>query len=96
MITNPDQIVKKGEELYQANKLDLEKNYLGKFVAINVETGELFISDTPETASKKAKDTHPGSVTFLTKIGPDRGVYTLRSFRGNSDNWNFSQGIASR
>jgi len=93
-ITSPEQIAKLGEEIYEKNKESLERDSMGKFLAINVETEALFIADTPEEASRKAKEANPDAVSFLTKIGPDRGIFTSRTCRGAHDSWPLSFGFA--
>ena len=88
-IQNPQEIIKKGEEIYQSKKAGLEKNYPGQYVAINVTTKDFFIDDTPEDASFKAKQAHPVEITYLTRIGEDRAVYHLRNRHSQNDNWLF-------
>ena len=67
---NPHEIARKGEEIYQTKfKEKLEKNYFGKFVAIEVDSGEYFVGDTLAAASDKAKKKFPGAVTYIKKIG---------------------------
>lgn len=84
---NPEQMAKQGEDLYSANKQALEDSHMGQYVAFHIETGEYFVAPTPEEASKKAKEKFPSSISYLTRIGPDRGVFTIRSQRGKSDFW---------
>lgn len=67
---NPNEIVRKGEEIYQKElKEKLEKNYLGKFVAIEVESKEYFLGETSVEASQKARKKYPDKVTYLMKVG---------------------------
>ena len=48
---------------------ELEKDYRNKFVAIEVNSGDYFISDTSVSATKKAREKYPDKVFFLGRIG---------------------------
>ena len=62
-------IGEKGRELFKKISEELERDYRGKFVAIEVESGDYFIGDTIIEADRKAKEGHPDKVFFLGKIG---------------------------
>lgn len=59
----------KGKKIYESKRESLIKNYPGKYVAINVDTGDLYIGNTSEEAMEKAKSQHPEHNPFVTKIG---------------------------
>lgn len=67
---NPAEIVRRGEEIYQ-NELreKLEKEYLGKFVAIEINSKNYFLGETQIEATEKARKKFPDKVTYLIKIG---------------------------
>ena len=79
-VLNPAMVAEMGEKIYQ-NKLKdkLEKDYLGKFAAIDVESEDHFVADTAEDALAKAKAKYPNKVFYLVKIG-SAGVFKLGSF----------------
>lgn len=67
---NPNEIARKGEEIYEKNLKDkIEKDYYGKFVAIEVETGKYFLGETLDEASNKAKKKYPDKINYIKKIG---------------------------
>lgn len=71
MVSNIDtrKIGGKGNEIFKKISKELEEDYRGKFVAIEVDSGDYFIGDTSIEASKKAKEEYPDKVFFLGKIG---------------------------
>lgn len=67
---NPAEIARKGEEIYEKKLKDkFEKDYFGKFVAIEVDSGEHFLGDTMIEASNRAKKKFPAKITYIKKIG---------------------------
>ena len=77
MITSIDEIAKRGQEIYETKlKGKLEKKSSGKYVAIDVETGEFFIGDTLEDAFQQAKKKYPTHIFHSVKIGSP-GVFTV-------------------
>lgn len=71
MVSNIDtrKIGGRGNEIFKKISKELEEDYRGKFVAIEVDSGDYFIGDTSIEASKKAKEEYPDKVFFLGKIG---------------------------
>ncbi len=61
-----------GEEIYNRKyRMDFERRFRGKFVAINTETEDAYVGDTAEDASAKAHAAHPRSINYLIHIGSD-------------------------
>ena len=71
-------IGEKGRELFKRISEELERDYRGKFAAIEVDSGEYFIGDTSVEADKKAREKYPGKVFYLGRIGFRAAV----SFKG--------------
>ena len=71
-------IGEKGRELFRTISPELEKEYWGKFMVIEVDSGEYFLGDTSVEADKKARAKYPGKVFFGGKIGYRAAV----SFKG--------------
>lgn len=71
-------IGEKGRELFKKISEELERDYRGKFVAIEVDSGDYFIGDTSVEANKKARGKYPGKVFYLGRIGFRAAV----SFKG--------------
>ena len=62
-------LIKKAEEIYLNLKKDTEPSQNGKYIAIEVESGEHFIADTREEAVKASKTKYPDRIPFTRKIG---------------------------
>ena len=79
----PEQIAEKGQKIYNEKlKTTLEASSQGKFVAIDVETGEYFISDTLIGALQEAKSKYPNKLFHTIKIGSE-GVFKMGSYAKN-------------
>ncbi len=66
---NKDQLVARGQEIYQRLKEQLESTHPGKIVAIEVESGEYFVGDSVVEAAKKARAKHPDRLFYFVKVG---------------------------
>lgn len=65
----PAEIAQKGTQIYQKIRKQIEKEYLGDFMAIEVESGKYFLGKTQMEAIEKAKKHFPAKVFYLMKIG---------------------------
>jgi len=73
----PKEIADKGRTIYNTKlRRKLEREAFGKFVAIDVDTEEYFISDRSEIAVDLAKKCRPKSRIYLHRIG-SAAAYTL-------------------
>jgi len=64
-----------GEEIYEENKADLEKSYLGKIIAIEVESREVAgVGESVEEAYATAVKRHPKSPFYFRRVGEDRAA----------------------
>ena len=64
-------LVKVGEEVYEENREEWERRYLGKIVAIEVESRRLAgIGDTLEEAYEEAVKRFPGKKFYFRRVGP--------------------------
>lgn len=75
---NIRKIGERGREIFKKISEELERDYRGKFVVIEVDSGDYFIGDTGVEASKKAREKYPDRVFFQGKIGYRAAV----SFKG--------------
>jgi len=57
-----------GEKVYELNKDHLEKDYMGKVVAL-CEKGVAGIGDSLEEVYKKAKEKYPNEVFYFRRVG---------------------------
>ena len=73
----PDQIANRGEEIYQQKlKTKYEPEHVGKFLAIEIESGEEFLGESLEEVFEKAKVKFPARLFHFIKIGFP-GVYSM-------------------
>jgi hypothetical protein len=73
-------ISQKGQRTFEALSHELEKEQFGRFIAIEVNTGEYFLGETGIEATRKAQAKHPGKIFFLGRIGY-RTAYTFKGRR---------------
>ncbi len=64
-------LIKKASEIYEGLKGELEPAQNGRFVAIEIESGEHFLGDSREEASAASRVKYPEKVTFTKKIGEE-------------------------
>ena len=64
-------LIELGERIYEENKTEWEKNYLGKIIAIEVESKSLAgVGDSLEEAYEEAIKKYPGKQFYFRKVGP--------------------------
>ena len=64
-------LVIKGEEVYEKNREKLEKVYLGKIVAIEIESGAIAgIGASLDEAYEVALEKYSGKKFYFRKVGP--------------------------
>jgi len=67
---NPEEIVKKGEEIYQRKfKTKYEPSFNGQFLVIEIESEEGFLGNTSVEALEKAREKYPQRLFYIKKIG---------------------------
>ncbi len=65
-----DEIVARGKNIYETQlKQILEPNYIGKFLVIDIETGEYEIDEDDMSAALKSYNKKPNAVHFEMQIG---------------------------
>jgi len=77
---NVREISTKGQRILEAVLEELEEEHFGRFIAIEVDSGEYFIGDTAIEATRKARVKHPSKVFFLGRIGYPT-AYTFKGRR---------------
>jgi hypothetical protein len=70
----------KGPKILESLPEELKKDHRGRFIAIEVESGEFYLGDTAIEATQKARAKHPDEVFFLGRIGY-RAAYTFKGHR---------------
>lgn len=66
----PGKLSEAGKRVYKERlQAILEPDHVGKFVAIEPETGRYFLGDTGVEALVAARDAMPDSLFFLARVG---------------------------
>jgi len=68
-----------GKRIYGELKETLDAEHKGKYLAIEVESGDYFLGETIEEAGEKARKQHPDKIFYLVRIGYP-GVFNLSTF----------------
>ena len=63
------EIAEKGSKIYEEIKSSYEPNDAGKFLAIEVGSGDAYKADTSGEAVEMARAAHPDTVFYVVKIG---------------------------
>ena len=73
LIKNADmqKIGDEGQKIYEEIKLKYEPAQNGKFLAIEVESKDVYLADSTVEAVATAKKEHPDKVFYVVKIGFD-------------------------
>ena len=89
---NNDDLIKKadiqkiaeaGAKIYETVKMQYEPAKNGKFLAIDIESKDTYISNTSSEAVELARKAHPNKVFYVVKIGFS-AAETLASLASNS------------
>ena len=78
---SPEETGRLGDEIYDKDIRPLvEADYHGKFVAIDVDTGDYAIADSVLAAAERLPSRHPDADAWLVRVGHP----TPRTFGGSS------------
>ena len=72
-----DEFVERGKKIYKRLRPKLERDYKGKVIAIEIESGEYVIGEDELDAAIKAKNKFPDKIFDFIRIGY-RTVHKLR------------------
>ncbi len=64
-----EKIAKEGAKIYEQIKGKYEPEENGKFLAIDIESRDVYFADTSAEAVDKARNNHPDEVFYVVKIG---------------------------
>lgn len=65
-----DVIVSRGEELYQRNiRAKVEADHKGRFLVVDIETGDYAIADEDLDATDRLLSKHPNALVYGLRIG---------------------------
>jgi len=87
---SPKAVADAGEQLYlEKYKAEYEQKYHGKFVAIDVNSGEATIADSPDQALEQAKAAHPDGIFHLIRVGFKSAFEIGFTYQNASSDWLF-------
>lgn len=66
---NTQDVIKRGHEIYESKKAELELGNNGKYITIEVNSGDYFIGNTREEAVSAARIKHPKVILYVRRIG---------------------------
>ncbi|MFQ6058206.1 MAG: hypothetical protein ACE5MB_04900 [Anaerolineae bacterium] len=69
ILVNKDEIVEKGQRIYETIKDKLEPEHKGEIVAIEPDTGDYFLGQSVIEAIEKGREKYPDSVFHVIRIG---------------------------
>ena len=65
-----DEVVRRGRALYEERiRAAVEPSHLGKFLALDIETGEYEIDTDELAAAARAQARNPNAVLYILRIG---------------------------
>jgi hypothetical protein len=69
---NPEEVARKGLDWYERKiKAEVEPEHVGKYLVINVETGEYELGDDYMETSNRAIARFPNDLRYAMRIGHD-------------------------
>ena len=77
LVSDTREVAAKGKAIYERLREELEKEHLGRFVAIEVESGEYFVGESLTEADAKAREKYPDRVFYVVRVGRP-AVYAYR------------------
>jgi hypothetical protein len=69
ILIDKDEIVEKGQRIYERIKDKLEPEHKGEIVAIEPDTGDYFLGQSVIEAIEKGRERYPDSVFHVIRIG---------------------------
>lgn len=67
--TDLAKIAREGSVIYERVRKDYETEHLGEFLAIEIESGKVYLAPNSADAMVAARAAHPEKVFYVVKIG---------------------------
>ena len=77
-------IAEEGSKIYEQIKATYDPKEKGKFLAIDIESKNVYLAETSAESLNVAKREHPQKVFYVVKIGFDAAETVARSFAVNN------------
>jgi hypothetical protein len=71
----PESIISRAKAIYKQQREQLESESAGKFVAIEPDSGDVFVADSFDAAVAKAIARHPAKISHTIRIGKDAAFH---------------------
>lgn len=77
MVSNQTQsIAERAKRIYDEQlRAALEAEHLGRFVAIEPDSGDYFLADTLDAAVQAARTRHPARLSHVVRVGHPAALY---------------------
>jgi len=73
-------IAEEGAKIYEQIKVNYDPKEKGKFLAIEIDSKNIYLGNTSAEALESARQSHPNKVFYVVKIGFDVAETMARSF----------------
>lgn len=80
---NIQKIAEEGAKIYDQIKVQYDPQHRGKFLAIDIDSKNVYLADTSADAVALAKQAHPDKIFYVVKIGFDAAESVVHSWIGN-------------
>ncbi len=77
---NIQKIAEEGAKIYDQIKVQYDPQERGKFLAIDIESKDVYLGTSSADALELARQQHPNKVFYVVKIGFDVAETMARSF----------------
>lgn len=65
-----DEVARRGDEIYDRDiRAIVEPEHDGKFLVLDIESGDYEIDDDEFEANRRSKEAHPDGVRYLIRVG---------------------------
>ncbi len=71
----PESITSRAKTIYEEKRAQFESESPGQFVAIEPDSGDLFLAESFDAAVAKAVARHPGKISHTIHIGKDAAFH---------------------
>lgn len=76
------EIAEKGAAIYEGVRHQYEPGNNGKFLAIEVQTSQIYVGSSSGEALEKARTDNPGTLFYVVKVGSDSAETLAHSLVG--------------
>jgi hypothetical protein len=69
-------VAEKAKRIYEERlRVELERQYRDKFVAIEPDSGDFFVGSTYSESVMAAHDAHPKRISFVMRVGHEAAIH---------------------